>query len=176
MIKLNTHTTKNILLPFLVLLTFSFGVLANAKNHQNFPVRYQLISQQRNIFLEEANTPQQWRLGLMNRKSMPVNHGMLFSFPTAQVRKFWMKNTLIPIDIIFLYNKKIVGITKNALPCPKDFHCPSYGPNKPSNQVIELNAGKTDELELNVNQVVILHKIKSKSNAVGDLRLSRDNV
>lgn len=52
--------------------------------------------------VEVANTPYARRQGLMNRTSMHVDKGMLFQFDTPAHRSFWMKNTLIPLDIIFL--------------------------------------------------------------------------
>lgn len=54
------------------------------------------------IEAEVVGTPDDRATGLMNRPSMPVNHGMLFVFPEAGVQCFWMKNTLIPLSIAFM--------------------------------------------------------------------------
>ncbi len=65
--------------------------------------------------LEIANTPEKRRKGLMNRKSMADNHGMVFIFPDEQVLSFWMSNTLIPLDIIYVSAEgEVVSIHQNA--------------------------------------------------------------
>src|SRR2546421_8067051 len=52
--------------------------------------------------LEVADTVASQERGLMERDSMPANHGMIFVFPRERMREFWMKNTRFPLDIIFL--------------------------------------------------------------------------
>lgn len=54
------------------------------------------------LHVEIANTPAQRQRGLMFRKSMPEDHGMLFIFPSDQLLSFWMKNTYIPLDIAYI--------------------------------------------------------------------------
>ncbi len=54
------------------------------------------------LWVEIASTPAERMVGLMFRDSLPENHGMLFIFDTPQILKFWMKNTLIPLDIAFI--------------------------------------------------------------------------
>ncbi|NLX07541.1 MAG: DUF192 domain-containing protein [Phycisphaerae bacterium] len=56
----------------------------------------------RTFTAEIADAPETLKLGLMFRNSLPERHGMLFVFPDAAPRAFWMKNTLIPLDIIFI--------------------------------------------------------------------------
>jgi len=64
-----------------------------------------------------ADTVRKQQLGLMHRKSMPADHGMIFVFPDERERSFWMKNTLIPLDMIFISaDREIVGIVANAEP------------------------------------------------------------
>jgi len=77
----------------------------------------------------------------MNREAMSENHGMLFIFSTPAFYNFWMKNTLIPLDMIRLdANKKIVRVL-TAQPC-KEEPCPVYKPEIFANYVLEINAGK----------------------------------
>jgi uncharacterized membrane protein (UPF0127 family) len=71
----------------------------------------------RMVTVERAITPQQHAHGLMDRTTMPENHGMLFIFDKEQTRTFWMKNTPLPLDMIFINrDKKVVGIVENAEP------------------------------------------------------------
>ncbi|BAY33654.1 hypothetical protein NIES2107_55540 [Nostoc carneum NIES-2107] len=99
------------------------------------------------IQLEVAQTPEQQQMGLMYRKSLSDNRGMLFKFPSAQPVRFWMKNTLIPLDMIFMQNGVVKYIQTSALPCTSD-PCPTYGPNTQVDTVIELRAGRATELGL----------------------------
>ncbi len=90
------------------------------------------------VSVEIANTPQQRELGLMYRKQMDENAGMLFVFPSAQPLKFWMKNTFIPLDMLFADNSgAIVGIVANAVPLSEA----NVGPDTPSRYVLEVNGG-----------------------------------
>lgn len=99
------------------------------------------------IKLEVARTPEQQQMGLMYRKSLPDNQGMLFKFPSAQPARFWMKNTLIPLDMVFMQNGVVKYIKTSAPPCTND-PCPSYGPNTLVDTVIELRSGRATELGL----------------------------
>ncbi len=73
---------------------------------------------------------------------------MLFIFENEKNRSFWMKNTLIPLDIIFMNSKKkIVGIVRNAKPQSLDL----LSVAAPSQYVLEINAGEADQAGLNVN-------------------------
>lgn len=85
--------------------------------------------------------------GLMFRESMPENAGMLFMFPETQPLSFWMKNTLIPLDIIYLSEAGEVVHIVTAQPC-KVRSCPSYPSVSPAKYVLELNAGRATELGL----------------------------
>src|SRR5690606_33756069 len=71
----------------------------------------------RTIDIEIADTPYEWETGLMYRESMEENQGMLFIYPNAAPRSFYMKNTYIPLDIIFMTSDTIVlNIKENAQP------------------------------------------------------------
>ena len=91
--------------------------------------------------IEIADDEYQTQTGLMYRHSMAQNQGMLFVFNDSQVRSFYMKNTVIPLDIIFLNGKKeIVSIQKNAKP----FDETSLPSDAASEYVLEINAGLSD--------------------------------
>jgi len=90
--------------------------------------------------VEIASTPEAWQRGLMFRKSLPEDQGLLFLFPQATGSPFWMKNTLIPLSIAFAdQNGKILRIL-DMEPCPKD-PCPTYYPGVAYRQALEVNRG-----------------------------------
>lgn len=96
--------------------------------------------------VEIADTQEKQALGLMFRDSMPDDAGMIFIFPNEAPRSFWMKNTRIPLDIMYFdKDLKMVSISADTLPC-RVSRCPSYPSSKPAMYVLELNAGKASEL------------------------------
>ncbi|MFC5743029.1 DUF192 domain-containing protein [Dyella tabacisoli] len=79
--------------------------------------------------------------GLMMRTELASDHSMLFVFPDSYPRSFWMKNTLIPLDILFFdADRKLVSMQLNALPCKAD-PCAIYPSDQPARYVLELAAG-----------------------------------
>lgn len=93
------------------------------------------------IDLEIADTEYERQLGLMNRKEMKETEGMLFVFPRQDYQSFWMRNTLISLDIMFVNDqKKIVTIHKNT----KILSETSYPSSAPSIYVVETLAGFAD--------------------------------
>lgn len=105
---------------------------------------------------ELAQTQEQREKGLMYRTKLDKNQAMLFIFPKTYAWPFWMKNTLIPLDIIWLdQDQKIVYLLKNLKPCPKgSSYCPSYFPPNTikSKYVLELNAGQIDAIGLKLDE------------------------
>lgn len=102
------------------------------------------------IQAELAATPQERSRGLMFRESLPKDRGMLFTFAEAQPWTFWMKNTKIPLDIIWMDGKKkIVHIERNVPICTRtDDGCPQYRPNDDAMFVLELVGGVAEALKL----------------------------
>jgi uncharacterized protein len=79
--------------------------------------------------------------GLMYRNSLADDRGMIFLFPQNGEFAFWMKNTLIPLDMIWIdEGKRIVHIASNVPPCKAD-PCPSYPPGVQARYVLEVAAG-----------------------------------
>lgn len=97
--------------------------------------------------VEIADDPDEQALGLMFRRSMEPDHGMLFIFPTEAPRSFWMKNTRIPLDIIYFSKELELVSYVTARPCRTEA-CPGYPSEGPAMYVLELNAGKGSELGL----------------------------
>lgn len=94
--------------------------------------------------LEVARTPSEQAMGLMFRPSLDDNRGMLFPFNYRRVVQFWMKNCLIPLDMVFLRDGTVQAVV-TAPPCESE-PCPTYGPNTPVDSVIELRGGRAQEV------------------------------
>ena len=91
--------------------------------------------------LELATTPEDQAQGLMYRENLPENTGMLFLFAETTPHHFWMKNTMIPLDIIWLDDSgQVLFVSENTPPCKAD-PCPTYGIDTPVQRVLELAAG-----------------------------------
>ncbi|WP_371743886.1 DUF192 domain-containing protein [Mangrovicoccus sp. HB161399] len=98
---------------------------------------------QASFSVEMAVTPQERNLGLMNRESLPATAGMLFVFNPPRSVSFWMRNTLIPLDMIFLDRQGVVqGIHENAVPLDET---PIPGGDRIF-AVLEINGGLSEEL------------------------------
>ena len=93
------------------------------------------------IRLELAVTDEERADGLMFRDSLAADHGMLFLFEADGRVPFWMKNTFIPLDMIWLSAAgEVVDVHANVQPCRSD-PCPNYEPARPGRAVLEVNAG-----------------------------------
>jgi len=96
-----------------------------------------------------AKTPFEKAKGLMNQY-IDKNDAMFFVFETPANYAFWMKNTLEPLDIIWLDgNKQITFISKNTPICKND-PCPKYSPDKKSLYVLEIKGGLADQIGLQI--------------------------
>lgn len=89
--------------------------------------------------VEIARTSAEQQQGLMNREAMESNQGMIFIFPQADIHNFWMKNTLIPLDMIRVDDTFKVVRVLTAQPCTQD-PCKVYKPEALAKYVIEINA------------------------------------
>jgi len=90
------------------------------------------------VAVEIADTPERRSLGLMYRKELGADRGMLFVFDAPAPVSFWMKNTVLPLDMIFIGDdRRVIGIVKDAVP----FTTTSRGFDEPSRYVLEVNAG-----------------------------------
>jgi uncharacterized membrane protein (UPF0127 family) len=90
-----------------------------------------------NISAEVAQSPQERATGLMSRQSMPANQGMLFVFEQAEQQCFFMKNTLIPLDIAFVADDGTIINIEHMKPLSLDNRCSA----KPVRLVLEMNLG-----------------------------------
>ena len=107
------------------------------------------------VIVELAVTPEEKAKGLMHREYLDENKGMLFIFEDEKAPSFWMKNTLIPLDMIFINSdNKIVDILV-AEPCKKD-PCKSYTPKADAKYVLEVNAGFSERHNAKIGDEVSL--------------------
>lgn len=108
------------------------------------------------INIEIAKTDFDRQLGLMYRKEMEITQGMLFIFPDEERQSFWMRNTNIPLDMIFVNSQnKIITIHKNTKPLSDQ----SYASTGPAKYVIETVSGFTDKFNINVGDKILWNKI-----------------
>ncbi len=116
------------------------------------------------ILVEVVADPETRALGLMHRPSLRPDRGMLFLFPATDVHSFWMKDTLIPLDMVWIdEGRRVVDVKANVPPCKAD-PCPSYTPAGAALYVLELAVGQAaahrvtpgSQVELrNVGQYVV---------------------
>lgn len=113
------------------------------------------------ITAEMADTEEKRTLGLMFREHLDPDQGMIFIFPVADYYRFWMKNCLFDIDIIWLDEKKrIVYHEENLPPCKAD-PCPSYGHQGKALYVVETTGGFFKKMGLKNGMIVEFSLTKS---------------
>lgn len=103
------------------------------------------------FIVEVARTPDEQAHGLMDRQSLAPDRGMIFPYQPAQPVSFWMKNTLIPLDMIFIApGGKILRIEENTVPLSLE----PVGVAEPAEAVLELNGGRSAELGIAAGDLV----------------------
>jgi uncharacterized protein len=130
---------------------------------QKLPLTAQVMIGKQNVLLEVARTSEEQAIGLMYRTELASDRGMLFVFSPPRPVGFWMKNTLIPLDIVFVSNGVVKYISAKTPPCKFD-DCPSYGlqTNTPIDSVIELRSGAAAELHLQVGDRLKISNYSAK--------------
>jgi|GEM_PF-511122 len=102
------------------------------------------------LTLEVADDDTSRALGLMHREELDDDSGMIFVYEDEDIRSFWMKNVLIPLDMIFVSSDlEIVGFLEEVPPC-KEEPCESYSIEEKAQYVIEVNAGWVDDNDISV--------------------------
>jgi uncharacterized membrane protein (UPF0127 family) len=101
--------------------------------------------------VEVAVSEEQQHIGLMHRSELPADHGMLFAYDHPEVMKFWMRNTFIPLDMLFMgHDGKIMAIAQNVQPHDER----PVGPNEPMWAELELPAGTVARLGIRTGDTV----------------------
>lgn len=126
---------------------------------QMLPIEATVLIGNELIELEVARTPDQQAVGLMFRESLADSRGMLFPFPEPKPTRFWMKNTQIALDMIFIRDGKVLAIASDVPPCTSD-PCPSYGTEELVDHVLELRAGRATELGLEVGDLIQINYLE----------------
>lgn len=99
--------------------------------------------------VEIADNDQERARGLMFREEMAARAGMLFVHDQEAPQAYWMKNTRIPLDILYFDNaRKLVSQQRDVPPCSLGDGCPPYPSAAPARYVLELNAGEAARLDL----------------------------
>ncbi len=106
------------------------------------------------LTVEVAATETARQRGLMFRTHLPADRGMLFVFDTEDFWPFWMKNTRIPLDMIWIGSDKTVAFVLEDVPPCKADPCPTYTPLRKARYVLEVPAGSVRKWKLSVGQPV----------------------
>jgi len=101
--------------------------------------------------MEVVSTPSSRGFGLMFRRELAERSGMLFIFPTEEVQSFWMKNTLIPLDMVFVSKDlRVVGVLERVPPLTED----ARKVDAPSTYVLEFAGGTMGKFGIKVGSVL----------------------
>ena len=112
------------------------------------------------IQAEIADEPEERQTGLMFRDELGESSGMLFIFPYEAITSFWMKNTKIPLDMIFISSDwTITEIKRDIQPCISD-PCPTYPSEYPTKYVLEVNAGFSEKNGVRAGDKINLENLK----------------
>lgn len=148
---------------FLIILIFGGLYIATAKVTPDLPflpLKYEVKTikiNQTSLRVEIADTKSKRSAGLGGRNSIASDSGMLFIFPKLNKYPFWMKNTKISLDIIWIKQKTVVDIIKNAtppLPGQKDETLPVYISNGPVDMVLEVASGFVDTNNIKIDDKI----------------------
>jgi uncharacterized membrane protein (UPF0127 family) len=127
-------------LPFLLVLSFGLPAFCQDRGRDRFIKVF--LPSGKPVTAELAVSDKERARGLMFREKILADQGMLFVFETEDLHSFWMKNTLIALDMLWLDSeKRIIHIAADVPPCKAD-PCPSFGPDVPARYVLELQGGR----------------------------------
>ena len=138
----------------LILFIIVFLVLINKNKELDF-----FYNKDKKIFrLKVANNKEDFRKGLMFVKYLPQDSGIIFKYNNYGMHSMWMKNTFIPLDILFLdHNYKLIDYVENTTP----HSLKSIIINKPSKNIIELNGGSVKKFNLKKNDTINFNIVNS---------------
>ncbi len=111
------------------------------------------------VSLEVADTSEERERGLMYRQSLPDDHGMVFVYDDADDRSFWMKNTYVPLDMIFVAPDGTVSNVEHAEPEPNTSTADleRYESDGPAQYVVELERGFANRTGVDAGSEIVFH-------------------
>lgn len=113
----------------------------------------------RRIPVEIADDNEERARGLMFRDELTAGSGMLFIHDREQAQAYWMKNTRIPLDILYFdHARRLVSAQRRVPPCSAGDRCPPYPSEGSALYVLELNAGEADDLGVKTGDEMIFSK------------------
>ena len=112
------------------------------------------------VEVEIARTSAERQRGLMNRRTLPARAGMVFVYPQAVSHGFWMKNTLIPLDIAFYDGRGRIARILTMQPCRRD-PCRVYDPGVSYHAALEVNAGSFRRWQVTAGDRIALRTTRS---------------
>ena len=134
------------LIVYLILLTFFSHTDGNSTSQHGI-----LEIQGQSIFVETVRTPKELRLGLMHRKNLDLNSGMLFIYPKPRIACMWMKNTNIPLSVLFVDSNFTITSIEHMTPNTETPHCSV----KPVRYSLEVN-----QSWIKLNDITPNHKVR----------------
>jgi uncharacterized membrane protein (UPF0127 family) len=140
---------------FFLLAVFIFGAIFFTPSYKGKgQEKPYLTINNRQIWLEIAQTPDQKAKGLGHRKSLAKNWGMLFVYSQPGPYPFWMKGMKFNLDFVFINGIRVVDLVENV-PCPQGNQEPqAVRAKKPFDKALETNAGVINELDIKVGNLV----------------------
>lgn len=146
-------TTRRLPVLWRLALALGLGLLAGCPGADNAPT---VTLNGQSFTVEIADEPAEQERGMMFRRELAADRGMLFVFPEAQMQAFWMRNCLIPLDILYFdADRRFVNGHFNAAPCNAD-NCPTYPSLRPARYVLELAGGVGRDLNLRPGDAISL--------------------
>ncbi len=144
-----------------LMLVFYFSLNSLAKIRPLF-LKQKISIGSRNLFVEVADTPEKLAYGLMYKRSIEENEGMLFIFESEEVRSFWMKNTFVDLSIGFFSNEKELTEIKNMKAAKSEIqnHFENYVSLKPAQYALEMRLGWFEKNHIKVQDKLKLFIIK----------------
>ena len=142
------NSRSTLIIPILLFIVF------NGCSPQSRQAKNQVCFKDMCVDVEVVQNTEDLTRGLQFRESLDANKGMLFIFPHSRRQSFWMKDTFIPLDMIWINQAlEVVHIARDVPPCRAD-PCPTYVPSLAALYVLEVNAGGAADLGITVGDKV----------------------
>ena len=139
----------------LVNLFIFFNFILFCSSGQSQPAQDWVCFAKQCVPVEVAQKPEEQIRGLQSRERLASDAGMLFVFPYSEKHSFWMKDTKIPLDMIWMdSSRRVVDVKKNVPPCVEN-SCPVYTPDEEAMYVLEINGGATDSFMIHIGDTAV---------------------